>query len=142
MMNPLKVPQSLPSRGLQRQERVSEKIIANAIGAIHVGHRRPSGRVDNAPHWIQRKSRPVISCASLPPRVLGPCVNAELAWSRNRVKYPPQFAGTYVIRADVTGRRRFSLGGPKAHDDQILVDDARRCQRHIVLGVIAPQSLA
>src|SRR5207244_5573740 len=70
-----------------------------------------------------------------------PGIPPRFTRTRDRVKRPAQLAGMHVVCPDVPGRRRTGFGRTKANDDQSLVDDARRSQRHIVLGEIARKVL-
>src|SRR5260370_6938263 len=61
---------------------------------------------------------------------------------RYRVKAPSQFARAHIVRPDIARRRRKALRRPAADNQQILIDDSRRGERHRLLRRVAPQVLA
>jgi hypothetical protein len=55
---------------------------------------------------------------------------------------PPQPTRADVVSSNVTGRGRLGLRRAETNNDEVLVDDPGRRQRHIVLGVVATQVFA
>src|ERR1051325_5363244 len=94
---------------VQSKKRIGEEIVADAVRTIPVGSSRPGRDVDDAPLRINRHTGPVIGSAAVRPCVLRPSVVTELAGMRDGVKSPAKLAGSHVVRANISRRRRQGL---------------------------------
>ena len=109
VMDRLEVPDALAGRGVEREQRVREQVVAETIGAVEVGGRRSGRHVDDA---ARRRRRPCPAQLLAPPLYVHASVGqvsyAELARMRNRVERPAQRAGAHVDRR---GCRRATRAG-------------------------------
>src|SRR5262245_14850582 len=86
-------------------------------------------REDEAPAGIEGQSAPGVAAGGCAPGFSGPRFVPGFAGMWNGVKDPATFARANIVGAEMTGRLRggavIDLG---ADDEQIAVDDSRRCQ--------------
>src|ERR1019366_2680292 len=118
----LKVPQRFASTGVERQQRVGIKIIANAIAAIEIHDCRTGRRIYNSVLDVDRHACPIVGRSRSFPCVLRPSLVSWLTRPRNGVKLPAQVAGSHVESPDVSRRRRMRLRIAPTYDDQVFVD--------------------
>ena len=104
VMHRLKVPETLPGLGVEREQRVGEQVRADPIAAIKVRRRRPSRDVDNAPPNVDGHPRPRIRAAGSLPCIGRPGVVAEFTRVRNRVKGPADPSAAHVVGAHIPRR--------------------------------------
>ena len=141
-MTRLKVPDALAGIGVERQQRIGEQIVAEAVRAVEIGRRAAGGRVHDAALLVHRHARPVVRRPAVRPGVFRPGVVAEFARMRNGVEAPAELAGAHVVGAYVARRGGQSLGRPPADDQHVLIDDARGGQHHRLLRRIASEIAA
>ena len=136
----LEVPHAPAGRGIEGEQRVGVKVVADAIGAIEVRGRRPGRDVDQPALGVHRHAGPVVRRPAVGPGVLWPRLVARFTGMRDGVERPSQRAGADVVGADVAGRRGQALrtcGRRRCRG--ILVDDAGGRERDALLLRIAAE---
>ena len=132
----LVVPPQPAGVGIERDDTVAVKIVAEALAAVPVGSGIPGSKVDEIRVGIIRAAVPHAGAACLP-GVARPGVMSGLAWPRNRVEAPHLLA-----RLDVEGGNETANAAISArHADDDLVLDDERCVRDRVL-VHRPRGLS
>ena len=122
MVHELEVPDALAGLGVEADQRVGEQVVAGAVPAVVVGHRRADRQVDVPELRVVAHVRPDVGPARPLPRLVAPGLVAELARLRDGVEDPLHLAGADVVAADMS-RRRFLAAGAlrdrRAHDDRV-----------------------
>src|SRR5579859_5025493 len=129
-MYALEMPDSFSCVGIERQQSVSEEIVADSVSAIEVEGRRSRRYVHNPAVGIERHACPVIGSAGSLPGIFRPRLIAKLAWMKIGMKAPTKSPGVDVERTDIARRGRKSLRLFAAHDDEVLIDDTWSRQRN------------
>src|SRR6266702_38918 len=112
----LKMPDSFSCVGVECQQCIREKIVADPVAAVEVDGRRACRDVHNPALGIERHPSPVVGSARSFPGIFRPRLIAELAWMRNGVKAPEKSSGANVERTDIARRSRKGLRHLAAHD--------------------------
>ena len=134
-MHELEVPDPLAGLGVQADQRVREQVVAGAVPAVVVGHRRADRQVDRAELRVGAHVRPDVRPAGPFPRLVAPGLVAELARLRNRVEDPLHLAGAHVVAADVSWRRLLTAGAFRdRRADHDRVAGHERCRADRVLA--------
>ncbi len=124
-MHALEVPEALAGGGIEGEQGIGVEVVADAVAAVIVEDGGAGGRVDDAVLGVESHAGPVVGGAGSLPGIGRPGFVARFAGMGDGVEGPAQLAGADVEGADVAGGRGVGLGIAAAHDDQILVDDAR-----------------
>src|SRR5580693_4071546 len=99
------MPQSLAGIRLERQQGISEQIVADAIRSIEIERGGSGGNKYQAALFIQSHPGPIVGGAAIFPCIFRPSVVTEFAGMRKGMKAPANLPGAHVKRADVAGRR-------------------------------------
>src|SRR6266478_3363988 len=125
MPDALEVPYSLAGFCVQRNQAVSEQIVADAIRAIKIKRSRSGRDEDDAALFIDSHPSPIIRRAAGFSSAGWPGVMTEFAVIRNCAKRPTEFAGAHIVGAHITGRSPQGFGIAPSHDDRAGLQTAR-----------------
>ena len=113
---------------MQGHEGIGEQVVAEAVAAIIVGHRRSDRQIDQPQLFIRAHQGPDIGAAGVFPGVVWPGIVAKLAGMGDCVENPAHLARARIESAHMTGGRLAIVGafghGRTHHDD--IADDYRR----------------
>src|SRR5882762_10112494 len=102
-MYALKMPEAFSGAGVESEQAVGEKVVADAIGGVKIGCGGTGRGVDDAANGVERHFSPVVCGAAGFPSVFWPGVVAEFAGLRNSVKGPAKFSGANIEGANIAG---------------------------------------
>ena len=99
MVHHLEVPLPLTRFQIHANQAFAEQIVARTMAAVEVGRRRFNGQVNETEFFVDCDLSPHAGVAVCGPRIVLPCIVAELTGSRNRVERPKKFAAFHIKRA-------------------------------------------
>src|SRR5262245_22451460 len=124
------MPLALAGLQIDRDDALSEEVVAGTVAAVFVNRRCFHRQVHEAGFRIDGDLRPHADVAAPLPRSLLPGVVAEFARSRNRIELPELLARADIEGADEALRvRAVAITEPFEHrraDNHRVVDDGRR----------------
>src|ERR1051326_4734780 len=102
-MDELIVPLALAGGGVDGEEAIGKKILANSVRTPEIKRRRTDGDVYDPTLFIQRHAAPTIHATDEFPSVRWPGFVAEIARLWNGSKGPNRFSGSNVVSSHVSG---------------------------------------
>src|SRR5262245_54572090 len=128
MMDGLKMPDALSGFGFDANDAVAEKIVAEAVPAIHIACRRSERQIDVAQLFVSAEIGPGIDGARVFPGAVFPRLDAKLAFPWNDSKFPAKLARPNIVPANVAWRAflKVRVIRNRGADDNNVFDDKRR----------------
>src|SRR5207249_3237674 len=121
VMNGLEIPFQFAGLRVERDQTVTVKIGAFAVGTMEIVGRRTMRQIDKTRFRIQADQAPDIRSGTLLPVVAFPCLTTWLSGARNRVKLPDEFARVSVPRSCVSSESQTGLFlNTCTGDDEVL----------------------
>src|SRR6266404_1671270 len=138
----LKMPDATAGLGIESEQAVGKKVIAEAVTSVEIKRSRSGGNVQDSSLRVERHSGPVVRSAAVRPCIFGPGFVSEFSGMWDRVEAPAKFACTDIVGADIARRRREGFRITTSHDENVFVNYRGTGQRNRYRCGIAAQVFA
>src|SRR5262249_51259631 len=117
------VPLVLAGVGIDRHDRIAEKVLAGSIAAVVIRGGAADGHEDQAAILVGgHEPAPGVRAGAAFPSLVHPRLIAHLSWTADGLKFPGLLAGAGIEGARVAGWTVLLFAGSRADHDQIPDD--------------------